>query len=161
MGRKGSTPAASTTLLNLLSMSYEICGGPSPRSRRSLLALKVEAARQAACASLTSTFNQYVWISGAQSDDGCSRSQKTGRARLSLDDPRHQALPAGLRSGAENREVRSGAFRSDDGAIPELGSQSVVVDVRIPGGITHINRGGPPSRTLEGTVDRRNVPQFQ
>jgi len=58
----GSTPAASTTLLNLLSMSYEICGGPSPRSRRSLLALKVEAARQAACASLTSTFNQYVWI---------------------------------------------------------------------------------------------------
>jgi len=57
------------------------------------------------------------------------------RARLSLDDPRHQALPAGLRSGAENRNIRPGAVRSDDGAIPALGSQSVAVDVRIPAAI--------------------------
>ena len=33
---------------------------------------------------------------------------------------------------AENRDVRPGAVRSDDGAIPGLGGQSVVVDVRIP-----------------------------
>jgi glyoxylase-like metal-dependent hydrolase (beta-lactamase superfamily II) len=79
-------------------------------------------------------------VSGAQSDDGCRRSQEAGRARLSLDDPRHQALPAGLRSAAQNRDLRPGAVRSDDGAIPALGSQSVVVDVRIPGGITGINR---------------------
>jgi len=39
------------------------------------------------------------------------------RARLSLDDPGHQALPARLRSGAENRDVRPEAVRSDDGAI--------------------------------------------
>ena len=32
------------------------------------------------------------------------------------------------------------AVRSDDGAIPALGSQSVVVDVRIPAAISHINR---------------------
>jgi glyoxylase-like metal-dependent hydrolase (beta-lactamase superfamily II) len=43
-------------------------------------------------------------------------------ARLSLDHPRDQALPAGLRSGAENRGVRPGAVRSDDGTIPALGS---------------------------------------
>ena len=42
----------------------------------------------------------------------------------------------GLRSGAENRDVRPGAVRSDDGAIPALGSQSVVVDVRIPAAIS-------------------------
>ena len=36
--------------------------------------------------------------------------------------------------------VRPGAVRSDDGAIPALGSQSVVADVRIPGGITAHNR---------------------
>jgi hypothetical protein len=36
------------------------------------------------------------------------------RARLSLDDPRHQALPAGLRSGAENRNIRPGAVRLDE-----------------------------------------------
>jgi hypothetical protein len=35
-------------------------------------------------------------------------------------------------SGAENRDIRPGAVRSDDGAVPALGSQSVVVDVRIP-----------------------------
>ncbi len=40
------------------SMSYEICGGSSPRSRRSLLALRVEAARQVACASLTAMPNR-------------------------------------------------------------------------------------------------------
>ena len=48
--------------------------------------------------------------------------------------------PAGLRSGAENRDVRPGAVRSDDGAVPALGSQSVVVDVRIAATISHINR---------------------
>ena len=79
-------------------------------------------------------------VSGAEPGDCCRRSQDAWRARLSLDDPRHQALPAGLRSGAKNRDVRPGAVRSDDGAIPALGSQSVVVDVRIPAAITHINR---------------------
>ena len=44
--------------------------------------------------------------------------------------------------------VRPGAVRSDDGAIPALGGQSVVVDVRIPRGITHINRGSRSLRTL-------------
>src|ERR1700678_2235648 len=43
--------------------------------------------------------------------------------------------------------------RSDDGAIPGLGSQSVLVDGRIHGGIIHINRGGPPLRTLEEAAD--------
>jgi glyoxylase-like metal-dependent hydrolase (beta-lactamase superfamily II) len=57
----------------------------------------------------------------------------------SLSNPGHQALPRGLRSATENRDVRPGAVRSDDGAIPALGSQSVVVDVRIPAAITHIN----------------------
>ncbi len=38
---------------------------------------------------------------------------------------------------AENRDIRPGAVRSDDGAIPGLGSQSIVVDVRIPAGIAH------------------------
>jgi len=69
----------------------------------------------------------------------CFAGHKKPGGRPSLDDPRHQALPAGLRSGAENRDVRPGAVRSDDGAIPALGSQSVVVDVRIPDAITHIN----------------------
>jgi len=32
---------------------------------------------------------------------------------------------------------------SDDGAIPALGSQSVVVDVRIPAVVTHIDPGWP------------------
>jgi glyoxylase-like metal-dependent hydrolase (beta-lactamase superfamily II) len=54
-------------------------------------------------------------------------------------DPGHQALPCGLRSGAENRDVRPGPVRSNDGVIPGLGSQAVVVDVWIPGCITHIN----------------------
>ena len=40
-----------------------------------------------------------------------------------------------LRSGAENRDLRPGVVRSDDGAIPALGSESVVVDVRIPTGL--------------------------
>jgi hypothetical protein len=55
--------------------------------------------------------------------------------------------------GAENRDVRPGAVRSDDGAVPASGSQSVVVDVRIPRGITHINRGGASLRTLEEAAD--------
>jgi len=71
-------------------------------------------------------------VSGAEPGDGCRRSQEAWRARLSLDDPRHQALPAGLRSVAENRDVGQGAVRSDDRAIPALGGQSVVVNVRIP-----------------------------
>jgi len=62
------------------------------------------------------------------------------RARLSLDDLGHQALPARLRSGAENRDVRPEPVRSDDRAITALGSQSVVVDVRVPAAMTHINR---------------------
>ena len=45
------------------------------------------------------------------------------------------------------------AVRSDDGAIPALGSQSVVVDVWIPRGITHINRGSRSLRTLEEAAD--------
>jgi glyoxylase-like metal-dependent hydrolase (beta-lactamase superfamily II) len=79
-------------------------------------------------------------VGGAEPGDCGRRSQEAWRARLALGDPRHQALPAGLRPGAENRDVRPGAIRSDDGAIPALGSQSVVVDVRIPAAITHINR---------------------
>src|SRR5271170_2008552 len=82
-------------------------------------------------------------VSSAEPDDGCCRSQEAGRARLSLDDPGHQALPRGLRSVAENREIRPGAVRSDDRAIPALGSQSVVVDVRIPGGISRIQPRWP------------------
>src|ERR1700675_2449475 len=89
----------------------------------------------------------------AEPDDCCRRSQEAWRARLSLDDPGHQALPPGLRSAAENRDVRPGPVRSNVGAVPGLGSQSVVVDVRIPRGITHINRGGPSLRTLEEAAD--------
>src|SRR5580692_6381065 len=100
-------------------------------------------------------------VSGAEPDDCCRRSQEAWRARLSLGDPRYQALPAGLRSAAENREVRTGAVRSDDGAIPALGSQSVVVDVRIPSAITCIQPHWPVLRTLEETMDRRNVTEFQ
>jgi hypothetical protein len=77
---------------------------------------------------------------GAEPGDCCRRSQEARRARLSRCDPRHQAVPAGLRSGAENRDVRPGAVRSDDGAIPALGSESVVVDVRISAVMTHIKR---------------------
>src|SRR5271155_2904836 len=88
-------------------------------------------------------------VSGAEPGDCCRRSQEAWRARLSLDDPGHQALPAGLRSATENGDIRPGAVRSDDGAIPGLGSQPVVVDVRIPRGITHINRGGASLRILE------------
>src|SRR5271168_70764 len=91
-------------------------------------------------------------VSGAGPGDGCRWSQEAWRARLSLGDPRHQALPAGLRSGAENRDVRPGAVRSDDGAIPALGSQSVVVDVRIPAVITHINHRTPYSSYRSGTT---------
>ena len=44
--------------------------------------------------------------------------------------------------------------RSDDGVVPALGSQSVVVlDVRIPRGINHINRGGLSIRTLQEAAD--------
>src|ERR1700733_3256044 len=78
-------------------------------------------------------------VSGAESDDGCRRPQEDWRARLSLDDPGHQALSRGLRSTAENREIRPGAVRSDDGAVSALGSQSVVVDVRIPRGVTEFD----------------------
>src|ERR1700728_1402241 len=92
-------------------------------------------------------------VSGADPGDCCRRSQEAWRARLSLDDPRHQALPRGLRSGAENRDIRPGAVRSDDGAIPALGGQSVVVDVWIPRGITHIKRGSRSLRTLEDAAD--------
>ena len=73
-------------------------------------------------------------------DDGCRRPQEDWRARLSLDHPGHQALPRGLRSAAESRDLRPGAVRSDDGAVPALGGQSVVADVRIPAAITCINR---------------------
>src|SRR5271170_1375795 len=92
-------------------------------------------------------------VSSAEPDDGCRRSQEAGRAQLSLDDPGHQALPRGLRSAAEDRDVRPEAVRSDDRAVPALGSQSVVVDVRIPRGITHINRGGASLRTLQEAAD--------
>ena len=44
--------------------------------------------------------------------------KKPWRARFSLDNPRNQALPAGLRSDAENRDIRPGAVRSDDGVVP-------------------------------------------
>ena len=71
-------------------------------------------------------------VSGAEAVDCDRRSQEAWRARLSLDNPGHQALPRRLRSATENRDVRPGPVRSDDGAIPTLGSQSVVVDVRIP-----------------------------
>ncbi len=81
-------------------------------------------------------------VSGAEPGNGCRRSQEAWRTRLSLHDPRDQALPSGLRSVAENRDVRPGAIRSDDGAVPALGSQSVVVDVWIPDAVTCINRGG-------------------
>jgi glyoxylase-like metal-dependent hydrolase (beta-lactamase superfamily II) len=94
-------------------------------------------------------------VSGAEPGDGRRRSQEDWCARLSLDDPGHQALPAGLRSGAENREVRPGAVRPDDGAVPALGSQSGVVDVPIPAAISFINGGGPSVPTLEETVDRK------
>src|ERR1700688_52424 len=79
-------------------------------------------------------------VSSAEPDDGCRRSQEARRARLSLDHPGHQALPRGLRSAAKNRDVRPRAVRSDDGVIPALGGQSVVVDVWIPAAITCINR---------------------
>src|ERR1700721_3763810 len=92
-------------------------------------------------------------VSSAEPDDGCRWPQEAWRTRLSLDDPGHQALPRGLRSAAEDRDVRPGAVRSDDGAIPALGGQSVVVDVRIPGGITHINRGSRSLRTLEDAAE--------
>ena len=94
-------------------------------------------------------------LAALEPGDCCRRSQEAWRARLSLDDPGYQALPAGLRSAAENRDVRPGAVRSDDGTVPALGSQSVVVDVRIPAAITDINGGGPSLRTLEETVDRK------
>jgi hypothetical protein len=46
--------------------------------------------------------------------------------------------------------VQPGAVRSDDGAIPALGGQPVMVDVRIPAAASHIDRsaklvtGGTP-----------------
>src|SRR5580692_11413680 len=93
-------------------------------------------------------------VSGAEPGDGCRRSQEAWRARLSLDDPGHQALPRGLRSGAENREVRPGAVRSDDGAVPALGSQSVVVNVRIPAAITCIQpRWLVPAETVDSRTE--------
>jgi hypothetical protein len=41
--------------------------------------------------------------------------------------------------GREKHEVRPGAVRSADGAVPALGSQSVVVDVRIPSPMVYRN----------------------
>src|SRR5579872_3014187 len=93
-------------------------------------------------------------VGGTKPGDCCGRPQEAWRARLSLDDRRHQALPPGLRSAAESRDVRPGVIRSDDGAVPTLGSQSVVADVWIPAAITDINGGGPSLRTLGGTVGR-------
>ena len=62
----------------------------------------------------------------------CRRSQETRRARFAFHNPRNQALPTGLRSAAEDREVRPGTIRSDDRAIPGLGRQSIMAHVRIP-----------------------------
>ena len=67
-----------------------------------------------------------------------------------LDDPGHQALPAGLGSGAKNRDLRPGAVRSDDAAITALGSQSTVVDVRTPAAITYITADANVSSRLMG-----------
>src|ERR1700734_1802149 len=92
-------------------------------------------------------------VSSTEPDDGCRRSQEAWRTRLALDDPGHQALPRGLRSAAEDRDVRPGAVRSDDGAIPALGGQSVVVDVWIPRDLTHMNRGSRSLSTLEAAAD--------
>ena len=36
-----------------------------------------------------------------------------------------------------------------------------MVDVRIPWGITHTNRGGPSLRTLEETVDKEIRPSLK
>src|SRR5208282_3098513 len=72
-------------------------------------------------------------VGSAEPGDGCRRSQEAWRARLPVGDPRHEALPAGLRSVAENRDVGRGTVQPDDRALPALGSQSVVVNVRIPG----------------------------
>src|SRR6202142_1066274 len=96
-------------------------------------------------------------VSGAQSDDGCRRSQEARRSRLSLDDPRDQALPRGLRLVAENRDLRPGAVRSDDRAIPALGSQSVVVDVRIPAAISYITE----LRRRTNTKTRSSFPRVE
>ena len=74
-------------------------------------------------------------VSGAEPGNGCCRSQENGRARLSRGDSRHEALPAGLRSAAENRDVGQGTVRSNDGAVPALGRQPVMVDVWIPAAI--------------------------
>src|ERR1700691_6619093 len=92
-------------------------------------------------------------VSSADPDDGGRRSQEAWRARLSFGNPGHQALPRGLRSAAENRDVRPAAVRSDDGAIPTLGGQSVAADVWIPRGITHILRGSRSLPTLEEAAD--------
>ena len=98
-------------------------------------------------------------LSSAEPGDGRRRSQEAWRARLSLDHPGHQALPGGLPSCAENRDFRPGAVRSDDGAIPGLGSQSVVVDVRIPAVISHINcRSGDPETWAAGQTLSRLFP---
>src|SRR5580692_6729627 len=79
-------------------------------------------------------------VSGAKPGNCGCWSQEARRARLSICDPGHQALFAGLRSVAENWEVGQGAVRSDDGAVPALGSESVVVDVRISAVMMHIKR---------------------
>src|ERR1700760_4732986 len=79
-------------------------------------------------------------VSGADPGDRCRRPQETWRTRLSLDDPGYKVLSAGFRSAAENRDIRAGAVRSDDGAVPALGSESVVADVRVPGGMTARDR---------------------
>src|SRR6202021_551504 len=76
-------------------------------------------------------------VGSAERDDCCRRSQEVWRARPSPGNQETKGFPGELRSGAENRDIRPGSVRSDDGAIPGLGSQSVVVDVRIPGRLAH------------------------
>src|ERR1700722_15490624 len=88
-------------------------------------------------------------VSGAEPGDGCRRPQEARRARLSLDDPGDQTLSAGLRSIAEDRNVRPSAVRSDDGTVPALGGQSIVVDVRIPAAIVVGKRPKPKISSRE------------
>src|SRR5450755_449622 len=54
------------------------------------------------------------------------------------------------------RRDRPGAVRSDDGAIPALGRQPVVVDVRISAAVAHINRRAPMPREFRKPEDLEN-----
>src|SRR5580700_2022101 len=51
---------------------------------------------------------------------------------------RYKRASVTYRTSIDCSEIRPGAVRSDDGALSALGSQSVVVDVWIPRGITQI-----------------------